>query len=515
MDRVEPILTAPGHASGSTPFAGWDDTQTFSVRYSIKPPGRQGIFSTIRHAAGINGKLSFSKDDIALHGSTDAERRYLQRAEIFDIKLAGRRISFDLHGAQGGIEHVVLKTRGEDDIRRIVELLPARMTPAYAAERIALTTFKDRLAALTPVTWVTYLLIALNVIVLVAMSAAGVVGVGKVDLHAIIGWGTNFGPYTLGDEPWRLITSTFVHFGWLHLTFNMIALYAVGRLTERLYGNMRFLALYLFAGLTGSIASVLAHPTTDSAGASGAVFGVAGGLLIFVLRFRKEFPASIAARNRSWMWVFILVNLLDGFRHRGIDNAAHLGGLAGGLLIGALLARPLASEARQRYSFRSALLSWLVAGVTLGALTYPLTHVSEAKREELQFSKLLVELDPNEKHAIAATAAWLHMKMHSQIERDAASNKIIVEILPQWDALYTSLDNTKLPDGSPRTALRQALLRYIDDNRRFARAAALMLTHTQDPDSAAMAPLHALSQDAIKQAALIKKLGAASNGPPR
>jgi rhomboid protease GluP len=157
----------------------------------------------------------------------------------------------------------------------------------------------------------------------------------------------------------------------------------------------------------------------------------------------------------------------------------------------------------------------LVAGVTLGALTYPLTHVSEAKREELQFSKLLVELDPGEKHALAATNAWLHMKMHSQIERDAASNKIIVEILPQWDALYTSLDNTKLPDGSPHTALRQALLRYIDDNRRFARAAALMLTHTQEPDSAALAPLHALSQDALAQAALIKKLGAASNGPPR
>ncbi|MFM0047199.1 hypothetical protein [Paraburkholderia sediminicola] len=118
MDRVEPILTAPGHASGATLLADWDDTQTFGVRYSIKPPGRQGIFSAIRYAAGINGELSFSKDDITLHGSTSAERRYLQRAEIFDIKLAGRRISFDLHGAQGGIEHAVLKTRSEEYVRR-------------------------------------------------------------------------------------------------------------------------------------------------------------------------------------------------------------------------------------------------------------------------------------------------------------------------------------------------------------------------------------------------------------
>ena len=514
MDRMEPTLTARDPASGTALFADWDRTQTFSLRYTITPHGSRGIFSASRYSLSMKGELSFSDDDITLRKSNSAEQRSLQRADIFDIQLANRRISFDLHGVQGVIERVVLKARSEEDVRRIVELLPARMTPAFAAERIALTTFKDRLAALTRFTWVTYLLIALNVMVFVAMCRAGV-GVMKVDRLAIIGWGSNFGPYTLGDESWRLLTSVFVHFGLLHLTFNMVALYAVGRLTERLYGNLRFLVLYLFAGLTGSIASVLAHPTINSAGASGAIFGVAGGLLIFVLRFRKELPAAIAARNRSAMWVFILVNLLDGFTHRGIDNADHLGGLAGGLLIGALLARPLSNEARQRYSFRSALLSWLVACVTLGALSYPLTHLSEAKHEELQFSKLLVELSPEEKQAVADTGAWQHMKMRSQMERDAASNKLIGDILPQWDALYTSVENARLPDGSPRTALRQAMLRYFDDNRQLVRTGALMLSHTQDADSAATAPLQALSKDAIKQAALIKKLAAAANGPPR
>ncbi|WP_153140699.1 rhomboid family intramembrane serine protease [Paraburkholderia agricolaris] len=518
MDRLEPTLTAPGLASGTTPFAGWDSTQRFSVRYSIKPSGKPGLLSAIRYSSGINGQLSFSDDSITLRRSrnteNNTEQRNLPRAEIFDIQLAHHRISFDLHRAQGGVEHVVLKASSEEDVRRIVELLPAQMTPAFAAERIALTTFKDKLSALTRFTWVTYLLIALNVMVFLAMCRAGV-GVMKVDPVAIVGWGTNFGPYTLGDEPWRLITSMFVHFGLIHITFNMIALYAVGRLTERLYGNMRFLALYLFAGLTGSIASVLAHPTINSAGASGAIFGVAGGLLIFVLRFRKELPASIAARNRSAMWVFIVINLLDGFRHRGTDNAAHLGGLVGGLLIGALLARPLDNAARERHSFRSALLSTLMACVTLGALTYPLTHVSKAKREEIQFSKLLVELSAQEKHAIDDTRAWQHMKMHSQIERDAASNKLFVDILPQWEALYTSVENTRLPDGSPRTALRQAMLRYLDDNRRIVRTGAVMLSHTEDNDPVATASLRALSQDSKEQAALVKKLGAATGSPPR
>lgn len=526
MDRLEPTLSAPAPASGATacatpyatpyatPCADWDTTQTFRLRYSIKPPGRQGLFSAIRYSSGISGELSFSGDDITLRRSRNAEQRNLPRAEIFDIQLAHHRISFDLHPAQGGSEHVVLKLSGEEDVRRVVELLPAQMTPAFAAERIALTTFKDKLAALTRFTWVTYLLIALNVIVFAAMCGAGV-GVMKVDRLAVIGWGSNFGPYTLGNEAWRLITSMFVHFGLLHITFNMIALYAVGRLTERLYGNMRFLALYLFAGLAGSIASVLTHPTINSAGASGAIFGVAGGLLIFVLRFRKELPPSIAARNRSAMWVFIAVNLLDGFRHRGIDNAAHLGGLAGGLLIGAVLARPLESDARQRHSFRSVVLASLVACVTLAALAYPLTHISEAKREELQFSKLLVQLSAQEKHAIDDTHAWQHMKMRSQVERDAASNTLIVGILPQWNALYAAVENTPLPDGSPRTALRQAMLRYFDDNRRIVRAGALMLAHTEDNDPVATTSIRALSRDSQEQAALVRKLAAEIDNPPR
>ncbi len=136
------------------------------------------------------------------------------------------------------------------------------------------------LQAITPAFIVTPILVGLNVLVFIAMVVSGVSFI-EPDTGDLIRWGASFGPYTLGAQPWRAFTCMFVHIGILHLLFNMWCLWSLGLLAERLMGNWNFLLLYLLSGLGGSVFSLWLHPQLVTAGASGAIFGVAGGLVRF------------------------------------------------------------------------------------------------------------------------------------------------------------------------------------------------------------------------------------------
>jgi len=206
--------------------------------------------------------------------------------------------------------------------------------------------FQQRLDRVTPKIYVTPALIAINVGVFLVMAVNGA-GVFTPNPRVHLQWGSNFGPLTIFGQWWRLVTATFLHFGVLHLALNMWALYENGRIVERLYGNFYFLALYLFAGITGSAISVLAHPAVNSAGASGAIFGVLGALLAFTVIMHQAMPLAVKKAQRNSTLAFVGYALISGFSTPGIDNAAHLGGLAGGFLAGLLLARPLDPEQRK------------------------------------------------------------------------------------------------------------------------------------------------------------------------
>jgi hypothetical protein len=138
----------------------------------------------------------------------------------------------------------------------------------------------------------------------------------------------------------------FLHFGVIHLALNMWALYVTGRLVERLYGNLYFLALYVLAGLTGSLTSLVWNPMVNSVGASGAIMGVFGAMLAFMMKKGNRVPFEVIKKQRNSTLGFIANTLLYGFTHAGIDNAAHVGGLASGFLLGLILARPLKPELR-------------------------------------------------------------------------------------------------------------------------------------------------------------------------
>ncbi len=187
---------------------------------------------------------------------------------------------------------------------------------------------------------VTYALIGLNVLVFLAMLVSGISFTNPTVLQ-LLQWGANFGPLDRSGQWWRLLTACFLHIGFLHIAFNMYVLYQVGPFTERLFGSLRYLAVYLAAGVGGNLLGLWLHPMTVSAGASGAIFGVYGGLLAFLLKERAALrPEAVKSIGQSAL-IFIAFNLFYGAASAHTDLTAHIGGLATGFLAGLLLARPL------------------------------------------------------------------------------------------------------------------------------------------------------------------------------
>ena len=138
--------------------------------------------------------------------------------------------------------------------------------------------------------------------------------------------------HIIAGEYWRLITPVFLHQGVLHIFMNSYILYSLGPNVEEAFGSVRFALMYLATGFLATAASFALPPDVPSLGASGAVFGMAGVLLVYLYRRRKS--AFVAQYLRSIM-IFIGINLAFGFLVPGIDNVAHIGGLIGGIILGA------------------------------------------------------------------------------------------------------------------------------------------------------------------------------------
>ena len=177
----------------------------------------------------------------------------------------------------------------------------------------------------------TYILIALNVLVFIAMY---IFGKGSDDISTIIDFGGLVPGYVNGHggnfELYRLVTSAFLHNGLLHLLFNMYALYILGPQLENFFGKFKFLIIYLFSAIAGNLLSLLfMADNVVSIGASGAIFGLMGALLYFGYHYRVYLGTVI----KSQIMPIIVLNLILGFVLSGINNFAHIGGLVGGILV--------------------------------------------------------------------------------------------------------------------------------------------------------------------------------------
>ena len=159
----------------------------------------------------------------------------------------------------------------------------------------------------------------------------------------MVAHGALYLPAVLRGEYWRLLTSVFMHFGIGHIVNNMLILYVLGDNLERALGSVKYLILYIVSGIGANCVSLWYDQTlalqrtavSVSAGASGAVFGVIGGLLyaVSVNRGRLE---DLSTRQLA---VMILLSLYFGFTSTGVNNAAHIAGLAIGIIMGLILYR--------------------------------------------------------------------------------------------------------------------------------------------------------------------------------
>ena len=197
---------------------------------------------------------------------------------------------------------------------------------------------------------VTTILVGLNVLVFVAMVATGV-SFTSPNTDVLLKWGANWGPYSLGAQPWRILTSNYLHIGIIHIFFNMWCLWNLGQLTERILDRWTYIIAYTLCGIGGSLASLWWHPMVVGAGASGAIFGLAGLMItVFYFGSLNANKAAIRPILRSLI-SFAGYNLLIGLAP-GIDNSAHIGGLLTGLGLGAVFAKSSFASIETRRQIR-------------------------------------------------------------------------------------------------------------------------------------------------------------------
>lgn len=183
----------------------------------------------------------------------------------------------------------------------------------------------------------TPLLLDLNLLVFGLMVFSGVSATAPAG-RQLVRWGSNVSGLTLHGQPWRLLSCLFVHAGWSHLLLNLFSLWLLGLLVEDRVGPRRLLAVYLASGVGGGLASLWWHAEgINSVGASGAIFGLYGLLLVLLISRKLVLDKFDRRAMLGLVLYLVLSNLLSGLSGN-IDNAAHLGGLATGLL----LAGPLA-----------------------------------------------------------------------------------------------------------------------------------------------------------------------------
>src|ERR1700733_9789118 len=168
-----------------------------------------------------------------------------------------------------------------------------------------------------------------------ALSSSTVMNFSPLEL---VRWGGNLGALTISGEWWRLLTNVFVHGGVIHIAFNMWCLWNLGALAESLYGRWTYATIYLICGVGASLASAAWHPYTPSVGASGAIFGLAGALLAAFKLGEFSVPRSALSGTLRSLGAFVVYNLIFGAAIGTTDNAAHIGGLVTGLILGGVIA---------------------------------------------------------------------------------------------------------------------------------------------------------------------------------
>lgn len=264
---------------------------------------------------------------------------------------------------------------------------------------------------------------------------------GSTNTSTLITFGAKVNELIYQGEWWRFVTPIFLHIGFLHLVMNSLALYYIGMAVEKMYGSVRFLFIYMFAGVTGTMMSFIFSPSI-SAGASGAIFGLFGALLLLGLLKPNLFFRTIGPN----ILIVLAINLSFGFVVPNVDNAGHIGGLIGGFLAALAVQLPKIYKRNLRLIGFVSIFAFVIGLIYYGFEVLPKTNpaaaiaVSQNLIEEEKFEEaknLLLEMVQSEK----ATPEISFFLSYTQIELGEAENAIrhlqdTVEKEPDYHPAY-------------------------------------------------------------------------------
>lgn len=359
-----------------------------------------------------------------------------------------------------------------------------------AEERV----FHERLVALAPVPWLTYGLIAANVLVWLLMLGEGSM-LTTTPVPTLLDWGGNAASEVQKGQWWRMASAMFVHGGLVHLAANMFGLYAAGTLVERIYGAAPFALLYCGAGLAGSALSLhFAAQSAVSVGASGAVFGVAGALMVAVAQHRRALPHFFRAQMLGGVGFYVVYSLMQGFGTQGIDNAAHVGGLLGGALVAAVLPERFDLTRYAAAIGARSVVAAAVAGVLIVGLvaTAPVATLDQGRmiRTDKTLQVLFRLFDKTVATMVADGEAVTAGRM-SLIEADERSRTVHA---PAFRDLLIQLDAADLGRDDPRAP-------FVEDLRQLTAlfAESLAMASAVDVERGQVTPADPVRMDQIQR----------------
>lgn len=312
--------------------------------------------------------------------------------------------------------------------------------------------FAARLKNFEPVLWVTYGLILVNFLIWCFTLTQGA-DFDQTPAEKLFAWGGNAASEVQKGEWWRMVSAVFLHSSFMHVAMNMLGLYVVGRIVERTYGQRLFLMVYLGSGLIASgFSLIFSAQEMVSVGASGAVFGVIGALLVGVLQNRQHLPRSFSSQTVGAITAFVLYSLANGLMSPDVDNAAHIGGFLGGGLIALILPERFDLHHFRETFLQRAIVAPLIIGFTVFGLVSmaPQAKVDqrayylgqERLRESVwAFAQLMEEISQEEENVMAGKTSAREVAYRAKEKHG-----------PRFGEVARDLALVELRQGDPREA---------------------------------------------------------------
>jgi rhomboid protease GluP len=488
-----------------------DGARTFRVRYSADEPAPHGQPANNTYRLVGEGRLIVHSGTLTFEGKRSGFSfggpPRIELAEVANVDYNAARNAF-LIRTKDARHYIIIWASSREDAEAIWALLPQEKTPEFLAEQEHHDRFAQAMTTLGARAHVTPAIIAINVAVFIAMLAAGA-DLMRPSSSLLIRFGSNFRPLTWNGEEWRLLTSTFLHFGIVHIALNMYALYQGGAFVERLFGSARYALIYLLAALAGSVTSGWWHPLGNGVGASGAIFGVYGALLSFLAVRRADIPPAMLKSIGSSTLLFCLYSLLIGAAHPLIDNAAHIGGLLAGIVTGALLARPFTPEARAVAQPGKLAIAALVIGLPLAWIAQPLIAENGSHAASMRFARDFDAFVQVEAELVRRQTDILTFPRNAPVDRLEVARRLRHEVLEPWRAAsYQLLRAPDVPqEGSHSARMQKAVREYVRARQRAIALRALAYETGDAADEAQALAADVRSSQALDQVNVLAREG--------